>query len=180
MIRALLHTAIFFSFSNLDLFFAQLLRWYESFYTQPSSCTDFIKSWSLCCLVGQFIPKLSSITSTTNLSSVWPLLNNVLLPISFFQPPFHWFVEPLTMLLIIWSCHGPIFLKMAGKLNDDSMNFDCHFWAQTLSLSHLKVHFLGNFSQAQTLFHTGFSPMCCRLEKVSDVRTQGPVDDGGR
>ena len=155
MIRALLHTAIF--------------------------LTRFVKSWSLLLLTCWSVYP-QALLNYIDYNSVISLTSSKQFFASnfFFQPPFHWFVEPLTMLLIRWSCHGPIFLRMTGKLNHDSMNFNCHFWAQTLSLSHLKVHFLGNFSQAQTLFHTGFSPMCCRLEKVSDVRTQGPVDGGGR
>ena len=51
-----------------------------------------------------------------------------------------------------------------------------HFGLRTLP-GHLWENFLCIFSQMQTLFHTGCSSMCCALEKVSDVTTQGA---GGR
>ena len=104
------------------------------------------------------------------------------------HPPFHWFVASITIspspspyyhhALTIWHYLAlnfslEWFESWVVRKTWQSNIWD-HFDEKTLP-GHLWENFLGIFSQTQTLFHTGCSSMCCALEKVSDVTTQGPV-----
>ena len=166
MIRALLHTAIF-SYSYLILSFAHIRLIDQIFQIQIKSfCLQ--RSWSP-------YPK-SSFTPITILSDLFSTITN---SSSFFfsatSPLICWTTDHA---FLYQASDGHALAKMAGKLNHDSQNFKSYFCPKTLS-EHFESTFLVVFLIRKPLSTPVVVP-CVAAEKVSDVRTQGPVVLAGR